>query len=204
MSFAVAEVRSGSAAPAPRLKVVNLFGPPGVGKSTVRSGVFWLMKTIGLSVEEVSEYAKYLVLTGRTWQLEREQLYLLSKQHHKQLILAGQYEFAVTDSPLLLSAFYAPKPYFSGFPALVQEAYASFENINFYLSRDLEGGQFEEAGRLQTRAQSLEIDREMRTFLAEHGVQYTEVPIDFLTPWRIVEHIAPGRAPFPRFLRKAK
>lgn len=202
MSSAVVEVCRAPTAPGPKLKVVNLFGPPGVGKSTVRSGVFWLMKTVGLSVEEVSEYAKYLVLTGRTWQLEREQLYLLSKQHHKQLILAGQYEYAVTDSPLLLSAFYAPKPYFSGFEALVKEAFSSFENINFYLNRDLAGGQFEDTGRLHSRAQSLQVDQQMRAFLAEQGVTYTELPIDFLTPWRIVEQIAPGRAPFPRFLKK--
>jgi hypothetical protein len=182
-----------------RLKVVNLFGPPGVGKSTVRSGVFWLMKSIGLSVEEVSEYAKYLVLTGRTWQLEREQLYLLSKQHHKQLILAGQYEFAVTDSPLLLSDFYAPKPYFREFRGLVAQAFESFENINFYLTRDLAGGGFERTGRLHDCEQSMQVDRQMRQFLAERGIVCTELPIDILTPWRIVEQLAPGRAPWPNF-----
>jgi hypothetical protein len=182
-----------------RLKVVNLFGPPGVGKSTVRSGVFWLMKSVGLSVEEVSEYAKYLVLTGRTWQLEREQLYLLSKQHHKQLILAGQYEYAVTDSPLLLSDFYAPKPYFREFAGLVAQAFQSFENINFYLTRDLAEGHFEATGRLHDRDQAQEVDRQMRQFLADRNIVCTELPIDILTPWRIVEHLAPGRAPWPQF-----
>ena len=66
-----------------KLKVINLFGAPGVGKSTIAAGLFYFMKTAGESVEHVTEYAKYLVLTDRVQQLEDEQLYLLAKQHHK-------------------------------------------------------------------------------------------------------------------------
>jgi hypothetical protein len=185
--------------PTARLKVVNLFGPPGVGKSSVRSGLFWLMKSLHLSVEEVSEYAKYLVLTGRTWQLQDEQLYLLAKQHHKQLILRGQYEYAVTDSPLSLCGFYAPPGYLKSFLPLVRDAHASFDNLNFYLTRDLDDHAFEPNGRVHDRAAAGRIDREMRDYLAREGIDCVEVPIDLLTPWRILEHLRPGLAPWPQF-----
>ncbi len=185
--------------PNARLKVVNLFGPPGVGKSSVRSGLFWLMKSLHLSVEEVSEYAKYLVLTGRTWQLQDEQLYLLAKQHHKQLILRGQYEYAVTDSPLLLCGFYAPPGYLPSFQALARDAHRSFDNVNFYLTRDLDTHAFDAAGRVHDREAAQRIDGEMREYLAREGVEYTEVTIDLLTPWRILEHLRPGLATWPRF-----
>lgn len=185
--------------PNARLKVVNLFGPPGVGKSSVRSGLFWLMKSLHLSVEEVSEYAKYLVLTGRTWQLQDEQLYLLAKQHHKQLILRGQYEYAVTDSPLLLCGFYAPPDYLPSFQALARDAHRSFDNLNFYLTRDLDSHTFDSAGRVHDRDAAHRIDGEMREYLASEGIAYTEVSIDLLTPWRILEHLRPGLAPWPKF-----
>jgi hypothetical protein len=185
--------------PAARLRVVNLFGPPGVGKSSVRSGLFWLMKSLHLSVEEVSEYAKYLVLSGRTWQLQDEQLYLLAKQHHKQLILRGKYEYAVTDSPLLLCGFYAPPRYLPSFQALARDAHRSFDNVNFYLTRDLHAREFEPTGRVHDRETALEIDADMRRYLAGEGIEYTEVRIDLLTPWRILEHLVPGLAPWPTF-----
>lgn len=173
------------------LKVINLFGSPGQGKSTVRSGVFWLMKTLGMSVEEVSEYAKYLVISGRTWQLTRDQFYVFAKQHHKQLVLAGQYEFAVTDSPLPLSAFYAPKPYYPSFPSLVHEAFGDFENINFFLTRDLDAAPFEEDGRLHTKEMSRQVETQMREFLTCANVSYENLTIDAWTPHRIVAILRP-------------
>lgn len=181
-----------------KLKVINLFGPPGVGKSATRSGIFWLMKCHHISVEEVSEYAKYLVLTGRTWQLKDDQLYLLAKQHHKQLILHGRYEFAVTDSPLSLCDFYAPPDYFPDFRTLVKQAEDRFENINFYLTRDLSTG-FEQEGRVHDLEAATLLDEQMRQYLHERSIKYTEVPLDLLTPWRIVEQLCPGVVRHPKF-----
>lgn len=183
----------------PKLKVINLFGPPGVGKSSVRSGLFWLMKSLGLSVEEVSEYAKYLVLRRCEWQLQEEQLYLLAQQHHKQLILRGKYEYAVTDSPLALCDFYAPTGTFRSFSTLISDLTDTFENINFYLTRDLAAGEFEKAGRVHDREASLRIDAQMREYLSTRGIPYVEMSIDLLTPWHILDHIRPGLAPFPKF-----
>ena len=185
-----------------KLKVINLFGAPGRGKSGTRSGLFWLMKACQFSVEEVSEYAKYLVMTGRTWQLQEEQLYLLSKQHHKQLIIERNgYEYAATDSPLQLSAFYAPKNYLSHFEPLVAEAFDRFENINFFLTRDVEveGSAFEERGRMHDRASSVQVEQEMREFLDKKSIVCTDMAVDLFTPFRILERIAPGRAPWPTF-----
>jgi hypothetical protein len=185
-----------------KLKVINLFGAPGKGKSSVRSGLFWLMKSHGLSVEEVSEYAKYLVLTGRTWQLTEEQLYLFSKQHHKQLIIERSgYEYAATDSPLQLCSFYAPSDYLRSFVPLVDEAHNRFENINFFLTRDTlsDSASFEERGRVHDRLSAERVEQDMREFLARKDIRYTDVPVDIYTPWRILDLIHPGIASWPHF-----
>lgn len=188
-----------------KLKVINLFGAPGMGKSSVRSGVFWLMKSLHMSVEEVSEYAKYLVLTDRKWQLTEEQLYLFSKQLHKQhVVRRNGYEYAVTDSPIQLCPYYAPATYYKTFGPLVDEAFDSFENINFFLSRDLGASAvFEDRGRMHDRKAALQEETRMKQFLADKGIVCTELPVDMFTPWRILELLAPGKAPWPVFPPKS-
>lgn len=163
-----------------KLKVINLFGAPGVGKSTIAAGLFYFMKMAGMSVEHVTEYAKYLVLTNRTSQLENEQLYLFAKQHHKQHILKKQYEWAITDSPLLLCAYYAPHSTTpASFYETVKEYNSGFENYNVFLTRDLEKEDtaFEEVGRLQNKAEAYQIQMEQMAFLDKIGIKYDVLPI---------------------------
>lgn len=180
------------------LTVINLFGAPGVGKSATRSGLFWLMKIKNMSVEEVSEYAKYLVLANRTKQLMEDQLYVLAKQHHKIAILKGAYQYAVTDSPLMLASYYAEgaPPSFS---QACQEYAANFDNINFFLRRDLSGdAHFEETGRLHTREQSQRIEGEQKEFLNRLGYQWHDIELDHTAPWKILEkleQLRPGSVP---------
>lgn len=182
------------------LHVINLFGAPGVGKSAAAAGLFWLMKSQHLSVEYVSEYAKYLVLAGRQWQLEQEQLYLFAKQHHKQHILKGKYEFAITDSPLQLCSFYARGKYPESYYRLLDDVAGEFRNTNFFLSRDISGdAPFEEVGRVHDRADSRQLEQAMRQFLNDKGIPYTEVPVSMETPWRILEHLKPGLVSPPPF-----
>ncbi len=182
------------------LKVINLFGAPGIGKSATRSGLFWLLKVKGVSVEEVSEYAKYLVLSDRKWQLDRDQLYVVAQQHHKMLILEGSYEFAVTDSPLLLASFYAPDATTPpSFHPMCEEYFARFENINFFLTRDLRNGAaFEKQGRVHGREEAIRLESEQKEFLAKRGIRWTDIELDHKTPWTLCEELAkicPGSIP---------
>lgn len=195
------------------LKVINLFGAPGTGKSATRSGLFWLMKVKGMSVEEVSEYAKYLVLAGRQWQLNCDQLYILAKQHHKLLILEGQYQFAVTDSPLMLASYYSGSNTPQRFHGMCMEYFQRFENINFFLTRDLtrEDAEFEETGRNHNREDAIRIEQEQKEFLDKKGISWIDLEIDHAAPWEIlkrINQICPGSVPChgpaePAFITKA-
>lgn len=182
---------------APKLKVVNLFGSPGVGKSATRSGLFWLMKVKRMSVEEVSEYAKFLVLSGREWQLKRDQLSVMASQHHKMLILDGVYDYAVTDSPLMLASFYAPKGTPKSFGAMCEEYAAEYENINFFLTRDFDKG-FETKGRVHGKEDSMRIEGEQKEFLSKLGYAWHDVALGDASPWAILdkmEQLSPGSIP---------
>lgn len=180
-----------------KLRVINLFGSPGTGKSATRSGLFWLMKLKDMSVEEVSEYAKYLVLANRSWQLVSDQLYVVAKQHHKMLILEGVYDYAVTDSPLLLASFYAGAGAPETFHAMCRDYSDRYENLNFFLRRDL-GRNFESEGRIHSLEDSKRIEMEQKEFLAKRSVEWIDIDLDHQTPWLILEHAAkrwPGSVP---------
>lgn len=140
-----------------------------------------------------------MVLRRSEWVLREEQLFVLAQQHHKQAILRGRYEYAVTDSPLALADFYAPASKFESFSTLIKDLSSTFENINFYLTRDLHHGDFEEQGRMHSREDSLRIDQELRAYLIDRSIHCIEMSIDLTTPWRILEHVVPGLAKLPQF-----
>jgi hypothetical protein len=116
------------------VKLVNLFGAPGVGKTGVRSELVGLMKAQGLHVEEIKEHAKYLLSVGLDWMLKEDQLSVLAQQNHWQLVAkrAG-FDWAVTDSPVLLCPFYAGEGYLPSFEAMALEVHRMYTNKNFFL-----------------------------------------------------------------------
>lgn len=162
------------------LKVVNLLGAPGMGKSAIASGLFYLMKKNHHSAALCREYAQYLVTAGREWQLREEQLYLFAKQHHELFIQRGNYRTAVTDSPLLLTAFYAaPDLTPPSFYQCVRDYNEKFENIYFFISRDigLPHSVFDNSGRVHNREESLGKEKQQRSFLEKWNVQYTDIKV---------------------------
>ena len=88
------------------MKIINLFGGPGTGKSTTAAHLFAIMKWQGMKVELVSEYAKELTWDGRSNVL-LDQLYVLAKQNRKLERLKNHgLDFVITDSPILMGLAY--------------------------------------------------------------------------------------------------
>ena len=50
-----------------KLKVINFFGAPGSGKSTIAAGLFFEMKMKQMNVELVTEFAKELCYSERNF-----------------------------------------------------------------------------------------------------------------------------------------
>ena len=72
--------------------VINLFGGPGVGKSTTASQLFANLKWSNINCELVREYAKDKVWEN-SLELLDNQLYVFAKQHHRQYILNEKVEY---------------------------------------------------------------------------------------------------------------
>jgi dephospho-CoA kinase len=69
------------------MNVINFFGGPSCGKSTIAAYVFSQLKIKNYSCEYVNEYAKDCVYEGRSTVLLNDQLYVLAKQNHKLKML---------------------------------------------------------------------------------------------------------------------
>ena len=118
------------------MKVINLFGGPGIGKSTTAAGLFYYMKKLGMNVELVSEYAKDCVWEEAQFKM-KDQLYLLAKQNRKLERLRDKVEYVITDSPLLLGHYYGTM--YGNHPELVGpltvDLFHTYDNINIELIR---------------------------------------------------------------------
>ena len=76
-------------------KIINLYGAPGSGKSTIASGLFFHMKMAGLNVELATEYAKSKLFEENTY-VFKDQLYCFSKQHKKLREMNGKVDYIIT------------------------------------------------------------------------------------------------------------
>ena len=116
-------------------KVINLFGNPGSGKSTMASYLFTELKKQGKEVEWAFEVAKELVWE-EDYNLLKNQIFVFAAQINRLARLVGKVEYIITDSPLMLKVgFYkcrqlpAPKH----FKKLVEAYVKKYNNINIYL-----------------------------------------------------------------------
>jgi len=144
------------------MRVVNFFGGPSAGKSTTAAGLFFLMKSRGLKVELVTEYAKDLTYDGADARM-RNQLYILAKQDQRLRRLEGHVDFAVTDSPLLLSLAYATGPFARAwFAETVLGVVGTYKNFNVEVLRTKP---YQTYGRSQTERQARSLDRTISNIL---------------------------------------
>ena len=148
------------------MKVINLFGGPGIGKSTTAAGLFYYMKKLGHNVELVSEYAKDCVWEEAQFKM-KDQLYLLAKQNRKLERLRDKVDYVITDSPLLLGHYYGTM--YGNHPELVGpltvELFHTYDNINIELIRTKP---YNPVGRLGSEEDAHTSDLCIRELLVKH------------------------------------
>lgn len=136
------------------LKVVNLWAGPGAGKSTTAAGLFNLMKTLGLRVELVTEFAKDMTYERNFGSLTN-QLHVLAQQDWRLRRLVGEVDWAITDSPLPLGEAYMTPEYQDWLPAAIEGAYERYDNFDFRIVRKKPYAKF---GRSQSEPAAIALD----------------------------------------------
>ena len=158
------------------MKVINLFGAPSAGKSTLAADLFAKMKYAGMSVELVTEFAKSLTWSRRGFDL-MDQIYIFAKQNHSLERLRDSVQYVVTDSPLLLSLIYQSEHYYSKFPTLVKEVFDSYDNFNVFVKRVKP---YNPVGRNQTEHESNLIATQLWEMLHNSSYKFIQVTGDKL------------------------
>ena len=151
------------------MKIINLFGAPGAGKSTGAAYIFAMLKMRGINAELVTEYAK-----DKVWENNEEafknQAYIFANQYFRISRLENKVDVVVTDSPLLLSCFYnKPGVLGDSFYHMVDTVFKSYDSLNAYLKRTKP---YNHIGRLQNENESDTLSSKMEDFLAEYKVDY--------------------------------
>lgn len=151
--------------------LINLFGGPGISKSTTATGIFSLLKMHDIDCEYIPEFAKELVWENRHKTL-KNQIYIFSKQYHRLWRLHGEVDVMITDSPLLFSLIYPDDNETENFPIMIKKLFDCFNNLNFLLTRIKK---YNPNGRNQTEEEAKLIDQKILNMLNENNIKYKPV-----------------------------
>lgn len=156
-----------------KTKVINIYGGPGVGKSTFATGLFYQMKCAGIKCEYTPEYVKDVVYENRT-NLLKNQEYLFVQQLSRMRRLVGNVDYIVTDSPLLQYVAYIPEDFeLPSLELLILEAYDMFDNTDILLERV---NDYQTHGRYQTEEQAKAIDEQTMSILNNYAGDFYILP----------------------------
>lgn len=123
----------------PKYRRINLFGRPGVGKSTTAAHIYSQMKIKNCKVELVNEYVKSWAYMGRPIR-SFDQVYIFGKQINAEdrLLFHSKLDYIITDSPILIQCCYAQlanDPVRHALKELVRLFDEKFKPLNIFLDR---------------------------------------------------------------------
>ena len=164
-------------------KIINLFGGPGIGKSSIAAGITYKLKKNHISCDNPYEFPKVLAW-DENYNAIKDQLYVLANQHRGIVKSYGKVDYIVLDSPILLSLTY--KNYYESntypstlygksFDKMVLDVFNQYDNINIVLERA--DGKHNEKERYQNLEESIELDNVIENSLITNRIQYYKIKV---------------------------
>lgn len=168
-------------------KIINLFGGPGIGKSSVASGLTYQFKKNHITCDNPYEFPKILAW-DENYSAISDQLYVVANQHRGIVKSYGKVDYIILDSPILLSLIYKDyynnkrgsdypsRLYRDSFDNMILDIHRGYDSINILLKRSLESNHNEKE-RYHNLEQSKELDEMIERSLKEHGIKYICVEV---------------------------
>ncbi len=175
----------------PKLTNINIFGAPGVGKSTISAGLFYHMKIRGYKVEFITEYAKELTYDKSYIKL-KDQLLVFANQFHRYYKLQNiGLDYLIHESPFVMGLSYInpddiiPE---EEFKTLVLSLFNRTDNINIYIERNEKNG-YQEFGRNQNLEESKKLEKAILNILDSNNIPYIKLKSSKKTHKKILKII---------------
>jgi deoxyadenosine/deoxycytidine kinase len=176
-------------------KIINIFGGPGIGKSSIAAGVTYKLKKNHINCDQPYEFPKLLAWDDNHSAIQ-DQLYVLANQHRGIVKSYGKVDYIVLDSPILLSLTY--RNYYKGteypsslygesFDKMVLDTFNQYDNINIVLDRA--DGVHNNDERYQNLEESKELDGVIENSLIENNIPFHKIKVDDDTVDNIIELI---------------
>lgn len=148
-------------------KVINIFGAPGSGKSTLTFGLMYYLKLKGIECELAHEWIKSKLYEGSPYPFH-DQLYTYAKQNKKLNELQNKVDYIITDSPSVQCVAYIEKEPDSYTP-MALDYFNQYDNLNIFLERT---HKYQPSGRNQTEEQAEIVGNKIKNMLDELGICY--------------------------------
>ena len=166
--------------------VVNLFAPPGAGKSTGAAYIFSKLKMAGINAELVTEFAKDKVWEGND-EVFKNQAYIFGKQSFKMSRCRDKVDVIITNSPLLLLSLYNEDEVLGeDFDKVVKNVFDSYTNLNFFIKRVKP---YNPVGRRHSEEESNALTQPIIDLLNKNDIVYEEINGDIQGYDEIVNHV---------------
>jgi deoxyadenosine/deoxycytidine kinase len=178
-------------------KIINLFGGPGIGKSSIASGLVYKLKKNHISCDNPYEFPK-LLAWDENFSAIQDQLYVLANQHRGIVKSYNKVDFIILDSPILLSLVYKniyngdsyPSTlYNDSFEKLILDLHSKYNNINIFLKRNTSKFNHNPVERYQDLEESMKIDNKIKNILDNNNIPYTEINVGKKTVNKIIKDI---------------
>lgn len=163
-------------------KLINLFGGPGIGKSSITAGITYKLKKKHISCNNPYEFPKRLAWDNNIPAI-KDQLYVFANQHRGIAECYDKVDYIIIDSPILFSTIYH-RYYTEGYPAefygepfhnLVIDLHKKYDNINILLERTQ--GDHNDDERFQNLEESIAIDNLCKKVLEDNNIPYHVVKV---------------------------
>ena len=164
-------------------KIVNLFGGPGAGKSSIASGLTYKLKKKHITCDNPYEFPK-LLAWDENHSAIKDQLYVLANQHRGIVKSFGKVDYIILDSPILLSLVYRSvykgteypaTLYGESFDKMILDIHNKYDSINIVLRRA--NGNHNEKERYQSLEESKDLDFRIEETLIKNQIPYYSVEV---------------------------
>lgn len=152
-------------------KIINLFGGPGAGKTTLAAALFHSLKVLHLNAEIISEFPKDMIVEQNAQALDN-QFYITANQGYRIWCAAKVYDYVIVDSPVLLGAIYNKNQNIAvEFNAFLLKYHNEFDNVNIFLKR-AKNLIHRMSGRVHDIDEAIKKDNEILDFLKNNKLTY--------------------------------